>query len=300
MLALTLGSSVVTLLPKPAAGASRESVREAVDQAPRYLRLMESWRWSGPLWDADVISSVIDDDDSAAELARVYESIRNQDELSSLRPLTRSAEEKAAKPFRALDALADDLLRGGPDPGINIPITAALDRFALRHRLCVVRATTASIAQRAEARLGKRVCAFSLPMLIRAGGGRILRLRSELAGPLERLRSALVEAGAAAVASDGCAPASVIEETGAACAEFAKAFGEWAPDNARGDDENDQRVTAGYLGVSVVVMPADAALRSSRAAVRAIGVGGADEGPTGPCPDRLFALVVREMNVRPG
>ena len=299
MFALALGSSIVTLLPKPLEGTSREAIRNAVDNAPRYLRLMESWRWSGPLWDAGVISSAFDGDDCDQDLSGVYEAIRTRSELAPLRPLTQSADERLREPFKALDAVSNDLVRGGPDPGINIPITAALDHFAVRHGLCIVRGATASIAQRAEAKMGRRICAFSLPMLRRAGGARILRLRDDLSEPLDSLRTALVHLGQTCRNRDGGTAQHLIDATHAAVARFTQAFDAWSPANARGDDENDQRVTAGYLGISVVEMPADAALRSSRAAVRALAATGISESPAEPSPDRLFALVVREMNVRP-
>src|SRR5262249_36163747 len=99
MAALTFGSSVVTLLPKPSGGSSREAVREAAQRAPHYLRLMESWRWSGPAWEAGVISGLTDGEDCADELPGVYESIRAATGRDALRALTGAAEARATDPF---------------------------------------------------------------------------------------------------------------------------------------------------------------------------------------------------------
>lgn len=305
MAALTLASSVVTLLPKPASGHTLDDVRRAVEKSPRYLRLLESWRWSAPLWDAGVASSVFDEVDCACELASVYADIRSQRELLALKPLTQSAEERASEPDRALDAMCADLIRGGPDPGINIPIAAALDRFAIRQELCVVRGSASSVAQRAEARLLKRVCSFGVPMLARAGGGRILRMRDDLEAELCELREALGRLVERSISGVECERAEV-DATTIAAQRFARAFDAWAPMNARGDDENDQRVVPGYLGLTLAMLPADAALRASKTALRAITGNAGEIARTPEAEPRpitnvapLVTLIVREMNIRP-
>lgn len=310
MLALMLGDRVVTLMPRPTRGQSREGVRETIEAAPRYLRLMESWRWSAPLWRSGVISSAYQGEDASCELEGVYAEIDSSAALTSLRPLVRSAAKRAAEsPDQSLDLIAADVLKGGPDPGINIPITAAIDRFAVRHDCCVVRGGVASIAQRAESRLGRRAFAVALPILLRAGGGRLERLRTDLSPALADLRSAILRCVQASLSPD--ADAAMLQ---AACrvqdaaVAFAAAFSAWAPLGATGDDENSERVVAGYVSVAGMVMPADAALRSSRAALRAMhgfgtGIGPADDDtPDEPITgaDRpLFALVVREMTLTP-
>ena len=303
MLALILGTRVVTLMPRPAQGSSREAVKAAVDAAPRYLRLMESWRWSGPLWQSGVVSSEHGGQQAADELAVVYADIEHADALAALRPLTRSASQRAAEsPDKSLDFLAADVLKGGPDPGINIPICAALDRFAARHHLCVVRGGMASIAQRAESRLATRIFSFAMPILLRAGGGRIERLRDDLRRPLGALRSAIGETFAESeVIEVGDVPSCTTAETLArSAAAYAKAFSAWADSGgASGDDENRERVVPGYVSVTGQVMPADAVLRASQAALRAINPAFASGGAAEATADRLFTLTVREMTVRP-
>lgn len=302
MAALILADHVVTLLPQPAEGSSRKAVGAAVIESPHYFRLMESWRWSSPLWTGGVISSGFNDDAPDAELPGVYQSIAEDDDLASLRPLTRGAEQRAAESAaKALDFIAADLLRGGPDPGINIPICAALDRFALKHNLSAVRSGIASIAQRAEARMGTRLFSIAVPILARAGGGRIQLLRHDLHAELGALRNAIEQALAAASEQISApALANRIDTLHRAAETYTAAFTQWAVQGATGDDENAERVTTGYVSLTAMSVPADAILRSSRAAIRALAPTGRGQSIEAPSStERLHTLVVREMSVSP-
>lgn len=312
MAALLLADRVVTLVPQPASGGSRAAVRAAVQNSPRYLRLMESWRWSSPLWNSGLISSGVDDEECSQELAGVYESIASEDALADLRVLTRGAQQRAEEDAdKALDHIAADVLRGGPDPGINIPIAAALDRFANRHGMCVVRAGASSIAQRAESRMGIKVFSIAIPVLARAGGGRVQLLRNDLETELGKLRAAIAAAFDSADGGDNSpAHAKRIDAVSDAAERFSAAYQRWAVKGARGDDENAERVTSGYVSVTAMLMPPDAVLRASRAAIHALS-GRPSNGrgePSGngstppaqsPDEDRLRVLIVREMSVRP-
>jgi hypothetical protein len=302
MAALVLGTRSVTLMPHPSAGTSRRAVRQAVSRSPRYLRLMEAWRWSVPLWRMGVISTAADGEEACLGVPGVYDDIRNDATLAELRPLTRKADALCdEKPDAFLDAVSSDLLRGGPDPGINIPVNAALERFSRRHGLVVVRGAAGSIAQRAEARLGDKVFSFGVPVLVQAGAARLLLLRNDLEAPLRNLRRAIIESFDA-----GAAAASLAR----AAAAYGEAFREWSERGlGRGDDETGVRVMTTYVGVAGMNMPADAVLRSSRAAVRSVGgyaavSRGRNGGPRGAAepetrPATLRTLVIREMNVTP-
>ena len=160
----------------------------------------------------------------------------------------------------------------------------------------MVRGAASSVVQRAETRLGRKVFSIGVPMLTRAGGERVLLLREDLRRPLRALREAIAGSFAAEVASG---------ELAGSAAGFATAFAEWAKAGARGDDDSGRRVMTGYLAITGVMMPADAVLRSSRAAVRSVGGcagvkksgrGGAVEAPAAAMQP---TLIVREMNVVP-
>lgn len=300
MLALMLGAGIVTLMPRPTQGDTREGVKATIAKAPRYLRLMESWRWCGGLWKSGVIRSEFAGETPADDLPGVYASIADDDALAPLRPLTRGAHQRTSESAdKALDYIAGDMLRGGPDPGINIPVCAALDRFAIRHRLCVVRSGAASVAQRVESKLARKLFSFAVPILLRAGGERIEMLRTDLSGPLNELRDA-VQAIVRDVSSDGQPGKPEQDRVVRAANAFSKAFDAWATVNAVGDDENDERIVTGYVSVTGVVMPGDAVLRSSRAAVRAIqGAARSDAEPPEASRNQLVAIVIREMSVQP-
>jgi hypothetical protein len=312
MLALALGDRVATLMPRPTHGDTREGVKSTIEHAPRYLRLMESWRWSGPLWQSGVLSSDLEGERASDELDRVYTDIDDQDAFSALRPLTRGAVQRRAESAdRSLDALAADVLKGGPDPGISIPINAAIDRFAVRMGGCVVRGGASSLAQRAESRLSRRVFSVALPILLRAGGARIERHRVDLSTELGALRDAINVCRDCSPIDDPEPPCSsselgeAVAEVAGATKAYVAAFNDWSPFGARGDDENHERVTSGYVSITGVTMPSDAVLRSSRAAMRALqgaGVGDSSDAETADpndAPASIFSLIVREMTISP-
>jgi hypothetical protein len=231
----------------------------------------------------------------------VYDDIRNDAALAELRPLTRSADALCdEKPDAFLDAMAADLLRGGPDPGINIPLNAALERFSERHGLVVVRGAASSIVQRAESRLGVRVFSFAVPMLLQAGAERLLLLRHDLETPLKGLRRAMLASFEAGSAQPALATAA---------SRFSEVFRSWTErGHGRGDDETGHRVMSAFVNVTGMQMPADAVLRSSRAAVRSVGGYAAvakRRGERGSGSDEELAsatqrtLIIREMNVTP-
>lgn len=303
MFALTLASRALTLMPEPPDAGSRESVRRAAINAPRYYRLMQSWQWASTLWTQGVLSAGASERGPLDALSRVYHQIDTHADWAPLRPLVDAQLRRRAEPdpLPGLDELAGDLLRGGPDPGFNIPITAAMDLFAHEHAMPIVRACASSLAQRVETHLGVRVASFAMPILLRSGGDRIFRLRSDLALELDELRAAIGALCDAARGHDSAlgSSESLSRRVSQAAAEFSRAFQTWAPRGATGDDANGERVVHGFVGVQAMLLPSDAALRSGVAAARAL-MRGSDAPPSRTAPRRtLLALLVREMNVRP-
>lgn len=304
MLALMLAELVVTLLPEPPAGDSREAVKHAAHNAPRFLRLMDSWKWSGPLWESGVLAAGVNADLAIHHLPAVYSAIRDTPALAQLRPLTAESDQRRSRePVKALDALCSDLLRGGPDPGINVPVTAALDHFCVSHGVLAVRSAPTSVAQRAEMFLAKKLFAFSIPTLLRAGGGRMMTFRRDLRPELLELRAAISGALPQGAAASAFQPdPQLVQRVVMASRSYAGAFEAWSVLGASGDDENDQRVVAGYVSVTAVVLPGDAALRSAQAAARSmaqVSSGVPDRPRVEAEPPPLVALIVREMNARP-
>ncbi|TVQ62646.1 MAG: hypothetical protein EA378_04775 [Phycisphaerales bacterium] len=276
MAALLLSDDAVTLRPSPAeGGASFADVQRAVGAVPRFYAFMQSWQWSMPLWRTGVLAAASGGEDAASDVGDVCEAIAAQDRLSPLRPLMRRdwLDDRA----RYLDAVAGDLLRGGPDPAVSVPLAAAIDRFSARHGLVVVRSAPTSVAQKAEARLATRLLAFSVPVLDQAEGDRLLEARRELAPELGALRGTLSElvrlVQVGATGTDAGVRA-LEADVARAAREYASAFVAVSGELTRIDDPDDARVTQAMVSVTLVRLPTDAVLRSSAAAARAyLGTG---------------------------
>jgi hypothetical protein len=272
--ALLLGSSVVTMLPGPGApedGRASEA-RAAALRIPRYLDFMQSWRWSVPLWNAGVIASACRGEEISGDVRTVCDQIAADDRLQSLRAFTRP--ELLESGERYLDAVARDVLKGGPDPGICVPVAAGVDRFAGRHGIFVFRSDPASVAQKAEARLGHKVFSFALPVLLQASAERYLLARDLLEPQLDDLRVAMASLGDLALSGEtnGHLPPAQIALQKAARA-YAAAFEDLRPQLTaapHSDDEDDLRIVDGTVIITGMLMPADAALISSIAAMRAL------------------------------
>ncbi len=348
MAALMLGSSVATLLPRPRSGESRESVRRAVDQAPKFLRLLDSWSWSGPLWRIGAVKPGVGEARCEAELEAVYAKIEDDPSLLPLRRIVRHAEAARRKERLVsdeadsasngyLELLCADLLKGGGDPAVSVPVVNALDRFCAEHGLISVRGDTESVMHRIESALARKAFTFGVPVLSLASGSIVARMRAELSAELETLRAGI--AVAFEIRAESAADAQ-IEGVGARAADrdrerqaslrraalaFGGAFEAWSKSVVGRDDEFGERVAAGYISVTGVVLPVDAAIRSGRAAAKlssglaasagvVVGTGTADAGchvraakavaePTAANLDSssrvVRSLIVRQSRIRP-
>ncbi|MCL4742360.1 MAG: hypothetical protein KJZ54_09175 [Phycisphaerales bacterium] len=258
MAALLLSERVVTMVPTPLGSTERSHVERAVARSPRYLDLMESWRWSVPLWNAGVIAGGIDSDDAGAEVRAVCARLRNDDRFAPLWLLMREGVFEDERSY--LDSIAKDLLRSGPDPAISIPLAAAMDRLAALHGMVVMRSAPTSVAQRAEQRLAETLFAFAMPMLMQASAGRLLEARGALGDSMERLGAVVREASIG-----GGSRLDVAD----AARDAAHAFESIRSDLSRPcDDEDDLHVIIGTASVTAVSMPVDAVLESSLVALR--------------------------------
>lgn len=297
--AFLLADQVVTLLPAPFSGR-REVAEAAAERVPKYLDFMMSWQWSVPLWEAGVICSGLDGDDATGDVRAAFAQIAEDDRYASLRTLMRPEVFEAEDVY--LEAVARDLLKGGPDPGITVPVAAGMDRFAMRHGAAVARSHPSSVVQKEEERLGTRVFAFVVPILLQASAERLLAARELLQPELDALRRAVdvqLEIGST---NGGAAHArEVLNEAAAA---YTRAF-ERCRDELLDTDDDDVRVVDGAVAITGMLLPADAVLTSSLAALRVLAPTLGGRSPTrSPQPDpaasalgprRLLTLMVRVL-----
>lgn len=257
MASLLLASSVVTMTPAPGGNFGQTELRRLTQRSPRYMRFVESWAWTRPLWQAGVLGGGIAGEDAGHDVRDVREMIDREQDFAPLRPLMKTHSQDDETEY--LDALAGDLLKGGPDPAVCIPLTAGIDRFASRHAALVARAEASSIAQRAEEKLGRRVFAVAVPILSEAGAETVLALRERVAPELSQFREAID----GAIAGDTAALVP-------AAAAYTAAFERELPNLPKNKEA--QRTVPAMVSLIALELPADAALRSSVAAAGVLGL----------------------------
>lgn len=291
--ALLLAESCVTYLPAPARGPTAESLRESLRSSQPYRVLLDGWSWCEALWRAGVISAGYAGQAADEDIHREARALADGDSLAGLMNPALFDD-----PRRALDAIARDLLRAGPDPAISIPVLAGLDRFASRHAMVAMRPVPTSVAQRAEARMARQVFALALPILTQADGESILEARRLLAEPLRDLRGAL-SAMARDAADPGVDPAALAarhrEPLADAVRRYAEQFERHAEELTRSAGAERVRVRHGLATLTGVLLPADAVARSSAVALASLSSGSPASPPPPPSADRLLALFVKPL-----
>jgi hypothetical protein len=292
MLALALARRVVTLIPTPtddAGGLAGFSATQVAKAVPSYRQFVESWAWSTPLWDDSVLTASCRGQTAVDDMWAVTQHIEHEANLLTLRHFLKH--DSFADPASYLHAVAADLLKGGPDPGILLPVVAGLDRFATRMNLLVARSRPQSLAQQAELRLAQSLCSFAMPIFVQASADRVLHyreeLRSELANMRETLASIAKEATDARVAASGESGPFVSRDNLAdmhdASAQLQDRYNASAATLRDGSEDDDVRLIEGLVTISVVRLPWDAALTSS---VNAFAAAGKTTAPVAPLEDK--------------
>lgn len=267
MAALLFAARAITFMPSPR--GSREEIEQAAAESPEFVRFMETWAWSMPLWNEGLLGSALDDgDDALGDLHTAWSQLANDERYAALRPLARTGLFESQGEF--LDAISRDLLRGGPDPGISLPLAAGIDRFAARRGLVVMRSAPQSVAQKAELKLGRRVFAFAAPMLAQASAERMLAARGILHDELDELSLAIGEV--AELAAAGGEPEDerdAVARVELAARAYADAFARAADFIASGD-RDELHVIERMATFTAVSLPVDAVLRSGVSAMRSL------------------------------
>lgn len=299
--ALQLATHVLTLMPTPPSARSGDRVdlaraRDAASAAPGYLAMLDAWRWAMPLFREGILGSTHQGEDAADDVHRAWSRVYADDALAPLRGLMRDRLYDDDRAY--LTALARDVLRAGPDPAVSIPVAAGLDAFAARHGLLVARPAPSSMVQRLEAGMATPAFTLTLPLLIQASGDRILEARELFHAPLVALRRAIDSA----LATRQPLPAFEAAELREAAADYTEAFeADRGTILGPGADDEEVRPVAALVALTAVTLPADAVLRASLRASRAINADAdarpvALATPTMPprdAVDPLMSLTVR-------
>jgi hypothetical protein len=283
--ALLLARRVVTMLPTPTdehGGSLGRSPQATAASVPAYARFVQSLAWTTPLWKQGVLAGLHASQSAVDDVWATIDHIRSDDGAHALRyflPRDPSADQDAY-----LSAVASDLLKGGPDPGISLPVVAGLDRFASRHQLIVARSKAESLAQRAEASLGTTIAQCALPLLLQASAPRLLHVRDALREEGRDLQASFVRAcehaqepakppGANGVYRGVHTPHSQqhADPLGRAAANWSLAFESRLDDLLMGSEDDEVRPVLGHAVLTLVRLPWDAALSSSVRALRSLG-----------------------------
>lgn len=308
MAALLLADRAVTFMPAPR--GTREEVEQAAAESPEFVRFMETWAWSMPLWERGVLASALDDgDDAMGDLLTAWRMMSDDERFAALRPLWRAGLFETQGEFLA--AMSRDLLRGGPDPGVSLPLAAGVDRFAARRRLVVLRSAATSVAQKAEQHLGRRVFAVAMPILLQASAERLLMVRELLADELEEWSGAVGDvAEAVARDEDVRDDPGLVERVEHAARGLAHAF-ECERDAITAGGRDEVHVIDRMTALTAVRLPVDAVLRSGVSAMRSLA-GGRTVRTGGPAVETLpvradplgarsvLSLVVKPLGDRRG
>lgn len=263
MASLLLADECITLLPMGRGGKS--AARDIAEQSESYRELVRSWGWADELWRAGVIRGEIDGESAVSDVQRAAAAIADDPALVDLRGLMH---DRLFEDDRAyLNALAYDIMKSGPDPGISLPVAAGLDAFAARHGAVSARSHWKSVAQTAESELISDRVSFVIPALVQADASRLIKTRDVLGNALNQLRTAIDECAAALTPSR-------VDDLKVAAMDYGIAFERSMTIISKDCKSDDVRMITGDIAMTLCTLPHDAVMRSSVRAMQAMSGGG--------------------------
>lgn len=178
-----------TLLPAPFAGSGPADTFNAARHAPSYHRLIESWHWTTPLWRAGLLTAARQGRQLADDLLRIASALAADPAFQSaphIFPLEAFGDEASM-----LEAVSRDILRGGVDPGIHVPLNRLTESLAADEGAPIMASDHRRPVARCESPNGSASGGITLSVLLHADADAILTLRDWLAPELDALRAAL-------------------------------------------------------------------------------------------------------------
>lgn len=192
MAAALLVDTLYTLFPEPEASDLVHAGGGDPSWRTEYDRLIESVRWTAPLWREGVIRTGTD---TASVLSGYQEATRTDADIrwpSRLQTLIARQHEAPAE--TTLGSLCRDIRLGGVTPSVMLPVTLALDRFAATNDIARYEEARETGGHARTRRRAPALAAF--PMLLDTGADQILELREQLREELESVRQALTDISA--------------------------------------------------------------------------------------------------------
>jgi hypothetical protein len=281
-----LADTCVTLLPGVGSSDGAGPLEQALAASPRFARVAAAWNWSHPLWRNGVMTGApVDLAEAAAAIARRVDAEPAFDALGGY--LQQALLDDGPQ---RLDLLCRDILEGGADPGVRIPVLAAVESYAANAGLLHVRAPLASKAGRIESRSGRTLARFTIPCFVQGDGAGMLVARDVLRGSLDGVRSAIDESLAMMDAG------ATQEELQAFCGDALEPASRDLDEHFRDQVEEIRgahhvRARAGQISIKLDQLPPDCALT---AATRAAG-GSGGTGSAGLTTRGSNALTVRVL-----
>ncbi len=186
--ALTLSDLVLTAMPTDGAGDT-SSIRP--EDLPRTLETAREWAWSSALWREGVLLAGLAEASPLEDVGEVCDEIEAVDAWSDIRPMidTRLFDDTRAR----LEAISRDLKHGGINPGVSVPVSCGIARYAGRHGLLMFRSPAASTVTKLEARGTTTSARCAVSVFDGIDGETLIAVRETLNDALVPLREAILE-----------------------------------------------------------------------------------------------------------
>ncbi len=266
-----LGDRVVTLLPAPSRPGDGGGA-PAVRASPAMARLAESWDWSAALWKAGVLVAGAGADAVSEAVLRELGTMRADPRMAPLRLLLDRAE--PAESEKWFDSVCRDLVLGGSNPAVSVPLASAMENFASGHDLAMFRLQVSSLVGRLERASSKAVFRFTALTLIEADAGDLVMLRSAMSESLGALRVAIDEL--LAVVRSGAAQGAVAGALAAVEArrgEYEPALMDRLSQHRASASASGQRIKLAQVTLTGSISGPGTAMAAAAAAARSVRAG---------------------------
>lgn len=273
--ACVLADRVITLMPGPGKDLPKDPAALARRGTPAFERLAEAWDWSGPLWRSGAIIAGMNGDAVAESVRSQRIGIERSADLGVLASLIRrtdAGEDDGAR----FDAICRDLVTGGINPSVTVPMGAAVESFASERGVTLVRGASKSLTGRIEKSGERVVFRMSMTCVIEADASDLVALRSAVGESAREFRSAL--GGLLRATSQGAGQGAIASALAAADAgrtEFEAALEERVEQRRRGASFSGQRIKVSRVTLT-------GSLAEWGGSVRAAGVAAAALARRGP------------------